>query len=225
VPLTPHSEGKEMDDVVGALWSVKNGASGLGPVIAGIGMLAARYEELWLIVEGHGPDRIKSTDIGFSLGGITVGGRLLVPFCDVKAWERDAGEAGVAFEMSGREAVIAPATPPADGHFGPEVMKFLTNDRYSDDIIYLSSLDGPCGDRDGCAERQEEDVYLLRTPGQDPSAETSLPTDILRVLGEDFTIGEITWAEREDDGDGNRYLNLVMSDGRYRRIAAGDLGR
>lgn len=212
-----------MEDIVGALCGAQNGAEALGRVIAGVGVLATRYEELWLIVEGQSPDRVRSADIGLSLGGITICGRLLVPFCDVKAWERDCGEPCIAFEMSGKEAIVAPATAPDDDQFVTEIQRFIENDWYTEDTVYLSSLDGPAGSRPAAAA--EGYVIDMVRPEHLPAGRPLIGEDTLRVLGEEMRLGDITWAERETDGDGNRYLHIVMADGRYRRVSAGDLSR
>lgn len=213
-----------MEDIVLALWKAQNSSSAVGKVITGLGVLCTRYDELWLIVEGQGADRVKASDIGISLGGIIIGGRLLVPFCDVKPLERDSGEPCVSFEMSGKEAMFAPAMAPDDDRYIKEVDFLLNRDWYDGDHVYIHDLDGSCARRSEMKDGEDEVVLLRRSDLEIPE-KGLLPTDILRILGEDMRLGEITWMERENDGDGNRYGHIVMMDGRYRRIAFGDLGR
>lgn len=212
-----------MEDMAAVLWTAQMDTDAIGRVIQGLGVLTTRYEDLWLIVEDSQPDPIKSKDIGINLGGITIGGRLLVPFCNVKRWDLDSGEPCVAFDMAGKMALFAPATAPEDDQFVREMEFLLTRDWCSSDIIYLSNLDGPCGDRNTHGKTPDSEITVLWEPVRE--ATDLQRTDTVQVLGESLRLDEITWMERETDGDGNRYGHIVMTDGRYRRIALGDLGR
>lgn len=212
-----------MEDIVSAMWSAQNNTGALGKVIAGLNVLCTRYETLWLIVEGKQPDLVKAKDVGLSLGGITIGGRLLVPFSNVKPWDLDCGEPCVSFEMAGEMAMFAPAQAPDDDRFAKNVERFLSNDWYHGDIVYLSDLAGPVGKREG-----NKPIDLRRHKSlidAHPDMTVRILEDELVVHGEVMVLGDITWFDAEQDGDGNRYAHLVLKDGRYRRLALGDLGR
>lgn len=211
-----------MDDVVAALWSAQNDTGALGRVIMGLGVLTTRYEELWMIREGHQPNRVKSKDIGITLGSLTIGGHILAPLCNIKGADRDSGEPCVYFEMVGQETVFVPATAPDDDRFIKELDRFLSNDWYDSDTIYLSDLDGAVGNRDN------DDLVLHRPEAlraEHPDAKVLIPEDEIRIFGDTMRLADIVWFERESDGDGNRFGHIFMTDGRYRRISFGDLGR
>lgn len=213
-----------MTDIVGALWTAQNDADALGRVLRGLGALAAHSDQLWLIVEGHAPRRVATKDIGLTLNCITIAGQTLAALVDIRGMDRSSGEPCVSFEIAGKEAMFAPAEPPADDQFVIEAGRFLDSDWCEDDIVYLSSLDGPLGDRSRSEKLDQLGIMVMRHMDNAPGGPI-IGNDILRVLGEDMRLADMTWFERETDGDGNRYAHIVMKDGRYRRISLGDLGR
>ena len=123
--------------------------------------------------------------------------------------------------MAGKEAIIAPATAPDDDIFVKEVSFLLSRDWYETDDVYLHSLDGYVGqDTDPEVSLQRPKEMLPDNP--DP---VLIPDDQLIIRGEVMRLGDISWMERESDGDGNRYGHIIMKDGRYRCICFGDLSR
>lgn len=212
-----------MDDYTETLWNAQRNAEAVGKVVTGLGVLCTRSEYLWLIVKDQSPDRIATKDISIGMGGIHIGGRLLVPFINVREYESNHGEPCVAFEMEGKEAIFAPADAPEDQCFIQVVDRFLKTAWFQDDMVYLSDLNGSVGSptKDKPVNVRRHTQYIEAHP----DTNVRIPEDELVVRGEIMTFGEITWAQRDEDGDGNRYLHIVMNDGRYRLISFGDLSR
>lgn len=214
-----------MTDLTNTLWMAQRDAEAVGKVIGGLRVLCAEGRDLWFISEDGAPRWIASGSLGLTLEGITVDDAMMIPFADIKAYERDSGDPCVAFEVKGKEAMFAPAAANKDNGFIKDVADFLNNDWMEDDDVFLSDLDGSAGsrDRDRGAEigvRRPENT--TKTPVHPVTLD---PGDELVVRGEAMRLGSVTWAQRDSDGDGNRFLHVVMDDGRYRRISLGDFGR
>lgn len=211
-----------MPDKITNLWCAHREAEAVGNMIRGISLLVADgHENLWLIVEGQEPKRFTPAQVAISLNGIDIADTT-VGYDAITPWDRYVDGPCVNFRIGDKEAVIAPADAATHDEFLVEVDRLLSKDWYDGDDVYLSDLDGDVG----TGPMDGKDVGLWRADGVvAPEGVRLLPDDVLIVLGERMRLGDMSWVERDQDGDGNRYAHIVMTDGRYRRVCFGDLSR
>jgi len=215
-----------MSDIATAMWSGIRESEALGKLMRGLAVLARTQTELWMIVEGREPRRFAVSSLGFSLEGMSIDGEMAIPFATVSAYEGRDGEPCICFETDGAAAIIAPAAPPGTDEFMKDAVAMLRSDWYDLDTVYLSDLNGSLG-RHKTPEGESE-VQLRRPTAvaqAAPDMDAPHPDDEMVILGEVMRLGDLTWMERDTDGDGNRYGHIVLSDGRYRRVTFGDLSR
>lgn len=211
-----------MPDALTDLWSTHRDAETVGRIVKGLSALAADgHRSFWLIVQGGASRRFGAEEIRITLEGIDLAGTMLT-YGEIEAWGRQIDGPCIHFQISGKQAIIAPATAAAHDGFRRAVSRFFTEDWYDADNVYLGDLDHGLASGSG----DEVRISILR-PDEAPPAEDGLPApdEVLVVFDEHLRLGDMTWAELDTDGDGNRHLHLVMSDGRYRRICCGDLSR
>ena len=190
----------------------------VGEIIGGLVSLKTMSEELFVILPGEFV-RARSSEVRVSDTGIVVQGRDMIPFEGTTCWERHHGNACVNFTLGGGdEGIIAPAVRPAGMDVAGEVSNFFRNASREDDI-FLADLGEHLADGEECPGHK---MAVLRSA---PDKEGYDDDDVLVVNGNRFPLVDITWAEMDQDGDGNRYLHLVLADGRYRRVSAGDFSR
>ncbi len=192
-----------------------------GEIIGGLVALKVLSEELFVILPGE-LIRTRSSDVRVSETGIVVQGRDVIPFAGTTTWEGYSGNACVNFTITAgdreREGIIAPATRPADMDVGREITRFFRSCDQGDHF-HVYDLDGRVPDGDDTPESK----LFIRADAPGKSGYDD--GDAMVVLGNRLPLAEMTWAEIDEDGDGNRYLHLVMTDGRYRRICAGEFDR
>lgn len=211
-----------MPDKTTNLWNAHLQNEGIGHLIRGVSLLAADgHENLWLIVEGEEPKRFTPSQVAISLKGLDIAGTAF-GYDVITPWNGYVDGPCVSFRIGDKEAVIAPADAATHDEFLVEIDRLLSNDWHDGDDVYLSDLDGSVG----TGPMDGKDVGLWRADGVvAPEGTRFLPDDVLIVLGERMRLGDMSWVERDQDGDGNRYAYIVMTDGRYRRICFGDLSR
>lgn len=214
-----HEYGNQtMQDPTIQIQSTARDYRGVGLVIGGLVALKAMSAELLVLLPKE-TIRVRSADLRVTDAGIGTDDRLLVPFAGTDVWDRHYEGPCVNFTMDGvGECLIAPATRPAGMDVGAEVKRFF--DRCSqDDDFFLYDLDGclPNG-----PEQPEDKMVVMRSA---PDKDVVDDGDAIIVLGSRLPVADMTWAEMDSDGDGNYYLHVVMSDGRYRRVCAGDFSR
>lgn len=211
-----------MPDKITNLWSSGRENEAIGHLIRGVSLLAADgHENLWLIVEGEEPKRFTPAEVGISLKGVDIAGTIL-GYDGLTPWDGYVDGPCVSFRIGDKDALIAPADAASHNEFLTEIDRLLSNDWYNGDDVYLSDLDGSVG----TGPMDGKDVGLWRDDSVNaPDDIRFLPDDVLIVLGERMRLGDMSWVERDQDGDGNRYAHVVMNDGRYRRICFGDLSR
>lgn len=194
-----------MEDIKSALAVATGPGEHVGRLIAGLAVLREACGEVLLIVEGEDAQRIATDGLGVSFRSITRNDRPLVPFEGLEEWWNRSGSPCVAFATGGRQALFAPAKALDAEDIATTVRRFADGWSPGSEIVYLSDLDRSLG-----------------ASGEDG---LEVVDDVLHVLGAELPIADMAWAEAEGDGDGNDYLHIVMTDGRYRRVALGDLGR
>ena len=193
-----------MEDVKIILERAMREGEPVGRLIAGLAVLRETCREIVLIVEGEEPLRIATDALGVSFGSITLHGRPLIPFDRLSGWDRPSGSPCIAFSVDGRDAIIAPGRALDARDIARTVERFAGDRGPGSDTVYVNGLDW-AGGRAG--------------------RELTLADGVLTALGEALPVADMAWADAEADGDGNDHLHVVMADGRYRRIAVGDLGR
>lgn len=192
----------------------------IGTLIGGLVALKSLADELFVFLPAE-TLRIASADMTLTEAGIVGAGRMIVPFDGARPWERYGGPDGtsVSFTLSdGTDGLIAPATRP-DGMDVGRIVKLFVDECRSDDQIFLQDVAGYVP---SSSDHPDERLNATWRSGD---AERYGDDDVLTVLGNRIPLGGMTWAESETDSDGNRHLHVVMADGRYRRIGAGDFSR
>jgi len=190
----------------------------IGEIVGGLVCLKTMSEELFVILPGESV-RARSSEVRVSDTGIVVQGRDMIPFEGTTSWERHHGNACVNFTLAGGdEGIIAPAVRPVGMDVAGEVSSFFRNASQDDDI-FLMDLGSYIADGTECPDHK---MAVLRSAAD---KEVYDDEDVLIVNGNRIPLADITWAEMDKDGDGNRHLHLVLADGRYRRVSAGDFSR
>lgn len=209
-----------MKDAAYAIYAAGQRYRSIGPLIGGVMVLRTMADALFVFLPGE-TLTVASADIVVTETGIMADGRLVLPFDGAGPWDRYGGPDGtcVSFTLDGgTDGLIAPATRPADMDPGLAVKRFF-EECSQDDDVFLQDIGAYVPDGD---DRPEERMVVLRKSAH---YDRYCDDDILIVRGHRLPIAGMAWAEFETDGDGNRHLHVVMADGRYRRIGAGDFSR
>lgn len=207
-----------MQTATSRLYDEARAYSGVGTIIGGLVAIKTMAKDLFVIMPQE-LIRVGSSDIRATEEGIVIGDRVVIPYAGTDVWDRQYDGTCVNLTMDGiGECLIAPATRPEGMTPGNEVKLFF--DRCSqEDNIFLQDLDTYVPDG---PDSPREKMLLMRSERDKAAVDDD---DVLIVLGNRLPIGEMTWAEMDSDDDGNYYLHVVMSDGRYRRVSAGDFSR
>jgi len=210
-----------MTDAASAVYASGQEYRSIGEIIGGLVALKALSEELFVVLPGE-LIRARSSEVRICETGVVVQGRDVVPFAGTTTWDGRHGNGCVNFTIAEgsrhREGIIAPATRPKGMDVGREVTAFFRSCD-SHDQFWLYDIDGHVCDGD--EHRDRKMVMMTDVPGKEAYDDG----DAMIVLGNRLVLAEMTWAEMDTDGDGNRYLHVVMDDGRYRRVCAGEFDR
>jgi len=209
-----------MKDAAHEIYAAGQRCRSIGPLIGGVVALKSMADELFVFLPGE-TLKVASGDVNVTEAGIDAAGRLVVPFDGAGPWDKYGGPDGtcVSFTLGdGPDGLIAPATRPADMDPGLAVKRFF-EDCSQDDDVFLQDIGAYVPDGD---DRPEERLYVMRRSAH---YDRYGDDDVLIVRGHRLPLVDMTWAESETDGSGNRHLHLVMADGRYLRVGAGDFSR
>lgn len=209
-----------MKDAAHEIYAAGQRCRSIGPIIGGLVALKSMTEEVFVFLPGE-TLRAVSAEVTVTETGIAAAGRLIVPFDGAGPWDRYGGPDGtcVSFTLGdGTDGLIAPATRPADMDVGRAVKRFF-DDCCSDDDVFLQDVSSHLPDGD---DRPEERMLVMRKAA---NPDRYGDDDVLIVRGHRLPLAGMTWADSETDGDGNRHLHVVMADGRYLRVGAGDFSR
>jgi hypothetical protein len=184
-------------------------ASHVGAVVAGIGHLKDRCENVILVGGDFDVHEIKATHlIGISFDGLTFDGNQWFRFSDMRSWDDDRGEPGVCWTNGGVKALVVPSRAPDPTKVRATVVDFVEAWDPETQHVYLSSIGSSHGDR---------------------SDSVMIDGDALVVNGEPMLLEDIVWASVHGDGDGNVFCHVVTNPlggkGVYRVIGLGDLSR
>lgn len=176
----------------------------IGRVITGLAVMRETCRKVLLIVEGEDSQMLETDALGVSFRSITYKDRPLIAFAGLDEWWHSSGSPCIAFVTQGKQAVFAPAHALDAPDILQTVTRYVQTWHPDTETVYLSDLNGGLGGGDDAL---------------------SITDGVLRARGEDLAIDQMTWAEVDLDGDGNSHLHVMLTDGRYRRVSLGDLGR
>lgn len=202
-----------MRDIIHKMWGFHNRNIKCGDIIRGLGLLRSAGE-LWLIQENKNPVKLKAEDIMLDFDGIKAGDAFF-DFDSMEELSAFQSYPSVCWESDNEKVLFAPANPSDLDYVISEMNGFI--EKWWADYIYINDLQKSLSS----IEDQEGKIFVTK----DPSTDQLGPDSEVNFQGHKIILKEVTWIEQDEDGDGNRYLHIVLENGTYRRICFGDLSR